>query len=281
MLIQKADLPMHLPKFFRPLPATLAACLLAGAAQAETVSTRYGVSMLGLTIGTATVSGKFDGGTYRVDANTKVSGLAAMMSSSKGSAAATGAFGKGGIAPSTYATTSANANVTRTVRMAINGGTVKALDISPPFEDKPGRVPLTEDSQRGIVDPLSAVLMAIPADQPLVGPTVCNRTIPVFDGYARFNVVLSYSGTRQVKAKGYSGPVSVCSARYVPLAGHRPDRPATKFMINNRQIEVWLAPLEQSHIAIPFRIAVQTQVGMLVIEAQEMSVDSAGQAKAQ
>ena len=272
---------MHLLKFLRLPVASLAISLLAGAAQAETVSTRYGVSMLGLTIGSANITGKFDGGNYRVDASTKLSGLAAMMSSSKGSAASTGALGKGGIIPSTYATTSANSDVTRTVRMAINAGNVKALDVSPPFEDKPGRVPLGEDSKRGIVDPLSAVLMAVPLDQPVVGPAACNRTIPVFDGYVRFNVVLSYTGTKQVKTRGYNGPVSVCAARYVPLAGHRPDRPATKFMINNRQMEVWLAPLEQAHIAIPYRIAVQTQVGMLVIEALEMSVDGAGQAKAQ
>lgn len=249
-------------------------------ATAETVTTRYSVSMIGLTIGSATVIGNFSG-TYRIEATTKLSGLAALMSSSKGSAASTGSVVKGQVQASTYATTSANSEITRTVRMAINGGTVKAFDISPPFEDKPGRVPLTEESQRGIVDPLSAVIMGIPADQPLVGPSACNRTLPIFDGYTRFNVTLAYTGTRQVKTRGYSGPVSVCAARFVPLAGHRPERAATKYMINNRQMEVWLVPVEKAHLVVPYRIAVQTQVGMLVIEAQEFSVDGNGQASGQ
>ena len=258
--------------------AVLGASIACNPASAETLTTRYGISMLGLSIGSATVSGNFGNNGYKIEASTKLSGLAAMMSSSKGSAVSTGAVAKGVVSPSTYATTSANSDVTRTVRMAINNGTVKAIDIAPPFEDKPGRVPLGEDSKRGIIDPLSAVIMAVAADEPLVGPAVCNRTIPVFDGYTRFNVNLTYTGTRQVKTRGYAGPVSVCAARYQPLAGHRPERTATKYMVNNTQMEVWLAPVEKAHVAVPYRIAVQTQMGLLVIEAHEFLVDPNGQA---
>lgn len=267
----------------RLLPGLVTLALLAApaAAQADTLAIRFGITMLGLALGTATLNGSLDGGTYRVEAGTKLTGLAAMMSSSKGSAVSTGALVKNYVAPSTYATTAASSEITRTVRMAIAGGAVKAVDISPPFEDKPGRVPLTDESRRGIIDPLSSVLMGVPDGQPLVGPTACNRTLAIFDGYVRFNVTLAYTGTRMVKARGYSGPVSVCAARYVPLAGHRPERSATKYMINNKQMEVWLAPVEKAHVVVPYRIAVQSQVGMLVIEAQDFVVEPGGQAKAQ
>jgi UTP:GlnB (protein PII) uridylyltransferase len=67
--------------------------------------------------------------------------------------------------------------------------------------------------------------------------------------------------------KGYEGPVAVCSARYVAVAGHRPDRPATKFMENNKEMEVWLAPVSESRITVPLRISVATMVGTTVIEA--------------
>ena len=276
---------MVLPAVNRPSTRALLAgfvasgfCITASGLQAQTLTTHYGITMLGLTIGSANVSGQFTNNAYKIEASTKLSGFAAIVSSSKGSAVSTGALVKGQVLASTYATTSANSDITRTVRMAINSGTVKAIDIAPPFEDRPGRVPLTEESKRGIIDPLSAVIMGISADQPLVGPTACNRTLPVFDGYTRFNIDLTYVGTRQVKTRGYAGPVSVCAARYVPLAGHRPERSATKYMINNKQIEIWLAPVEKAHVAVPYRISVQTQVGMLVIEAQEFSVDESGQA---
>ena len=103
------------------------------------------------------------------------------------------------------------------------------------------------------------------------GEGVCNRILPIFDGGARFNITLSYSGTKQVKAKGYSGPAMVCSARYTPVAGHRPDKPATKFMADNRDLEVWMAPVGQTHVAAPFKISVKTMTGTAVIEALEFS----------
>ena len=54
--------------------------------------------------------------------------------------------------------------------MSLAGGTVKALDISPPWDDKAGRIPLTEADQRNVLDPTSAFIMAVPASQPLVAP---------------------------------------------------------------------------------------------------------------
>ena len=101
----------------------------------------------------------------------------------------------------------------------------------------------------------------------LTDPANCNRTLPIFDGAARFDVVLSYGETRQVEKPGYKGPVLVCNARYVPIAGHRALRPTTKFMQDNRDMSVWLAPVEGARLLVPLRIAVRTMVGMSVIEA--------------
>ena len=111
-----------------------------------------------------------------------------------------------------------------------------------------------------------------PAKGPLVGPASCDRTIPIFDGYTRFDIDLSYVGQREVSAKGYKGPVAVCAVRYVPIAGHRRDRPATKFMADNKDLEVWLAPIDGARVLMPFRVSVRTMIGTTVIEASEFSV---------
>ena len=89
----------------------------------------------------------------------------------------------------------------------------------------------------------------------------------------RFDVVLSYGGTRTVEKAGYSGPVLVCNVRYVPIAGHRPARPATKFMTENRDISVWLAPVESQRVLVPVRISVRTMFGMGVAEASSWNVE--------
>ena len=101
----------------------------------------------------------------------------------------------------------------------------------------------------------------------------CNRTLPIFDGAARYDIKLSQAGTRQVKIDGYSGPVAVCQARYVPIAGHRALRPSTKFMAENREISTWLAPVAGTNLMVPVRISVKTMIGTAVIEASSFKVD--------
>jgi hypothetical protein len=176
------------------------------------------------------------------------------------------------VVPATYANTTANSYETRTVRMAMSGGAVRGLDISPPFFDPVGRVPVTEVSKRNILDPVSALVMNVPAGQPLVGPAACERTIPVFDGFARYDIKLSFERSQDVQVKGYSGPVAVCAIRYVPVAGHRPEAKSTQFMAENKQMEVWLVPIERAHAVVPLRISIMTMAGMLVVDGTEFTI---------
>jgi hypothetical protein len=241
-------------------------------ASAESWHAIYSVSLIGLPIGTADVSGQISASAYRIEASAKISGLATVLSNAKGAATGAGAIASGHIFPASFATTAANSKMTRTVRMALSDGVVTGVDISPPIEEKPGRVPLREEDKRGIVDPVGSIVVPVAENQPLVGPAACNRSIPIFDGYTRFDLRLSYVGQRRVAAKGYNGPVVVCAARYVPIAGHNPDRPAVKFMINNKQMEVWLAPIESAHVLVPFRASLGTMIGTTVVEASEFAV---------
>ena len=250
------------------------AFLAPAAAHADTWRATYSVSLLGLPIGTMSTVGQFNHNAYRIDANAKLSGLGAMVSNSKGAASATGAIVAGRIMPASYAVTAANPNLTRTMRMSLANSAVTAVDISPPFEDKPDRVPVKDQDKRGVIDPVGAFVISVPGAEPLVSPAACNRTIPVFDGYTRFDVRLAYVGERQVKTTGYKGPVAVCAVRYVPIAGHRPDRPGTKFMAENKSMELWLAPVEAERILLPYRVSVRTMIGTTVIEASEFSVEA-------
>ena len=84
---------------------------------------------------------------------------------------------------------------------------------------------------------------------------------------------------RAVKARGYSGEVAVCSARYKPVSGHRPNRQSTKFMADNKNIEVWLMPIEGARALAPYRISVATMVGSVVIEATNVALAEAGETR--
>jgi hypothetical protein len=253
----------------------LAGLLLAAErADADTWRASYSVSLIGLPIGRVDISGKISPTAYHVEGNAKIVGLASLLSSARGAATGSGSIAPGKVLASTFATTAANSKMVRTVRMALADGDVIGVDISPPIVDKPGRIPLRAEDTHGIVDPLGAIFVPVAGREPLVGPAACNRSVPIFDGYTRFNIQLAYVGERHVTAKGYSGPVVVCSARYIPIAGHDPERPAIKFMVENREMEVWLAPIESARVLVPFRASVSTMIGTTVVEASEFSVQA-------
>jgi hypothetical protein len=246
--------------------------LAAVGARAEMLRATYNVSLIGLPIGVANVNATLTPTSYTIAASARLSGLATMISRSRGASTGQGAIIGNRIIPASFATTASNASMTRTIRMSLAANAVTGVDISPPFEDKPDRIPLSDKDTHGIVDPVGAFVIPGPAKGPMVGPASCDRTIPIFDGYTRFDVNLSYVGQREVSAKGYNGPVAVCAVRYVPIAGHRKDRPATKFMADNKDLEVWLAPIDGTRLLMPFRVSARTMIGTTVIEASEFSV---------
>lgn len=238
-------------------------------AHAETVKARYSVSLIGLHIGEASAEGRIESAHYKVDLNAHLTGVASWIAHVKMALVSSGMIRRGEVLPSAYATTSANSHIVRTLRMSLAAGDVKAVQISPPFEDTEGRVPVTAANKRNVLDPMSALIMAVPPGKSLVGPAACDRTLPIYDGVVRFDLAMSYRGTRNVAVKGYSGPVSVCAVRYRPISGHKIDSQSTRFMAQNRDIEVWLAPVEPAHIVVPFRVTLKTLAGIAEIQATE------------
>ena len=261
----------------RPIRTSLlglaAGLFTAGAASAATVKADYGIWLSGLPLGNADLATTVDGSRYKMQLQVRLTGLAGLLTGGKGAATSTGSVGGGHPVPSSFAITSRSSESQRTVRMGLSGGSVAALAIDPPLDERPDRVPVREAHKRGVVDPVSGLLMPVTARGGPTDPANCNRTIPVFDGAARFDIVLTYAETRQVEKPGYRGPVLVCNARYVPIAGHRSLRPATKFMQDNQDMQVWLAPVEGARVLVPLRIAVRTMAGMSVVEASRWALD--------
>ena len=267
-------------------PALLAMTLLAtgaildatASARAEVLNAHYDIDLHGLKIGDLRASGSLQPQTYRMDLTAHLTGLAAMMSDVQMALASSGAVNKRGtLAPSSYATSAVNSEDTRTLRMALTAGTVKAVEITPPPEFHGERVPVSEANKRNILDPTSALIMPVPANASLVGPAACARTLPIYDGYARFDIALAYVGQRDVNVGGYSGPVSVCSARYRPISGHLVNSRGTAFMAQATGIEVWLAPVEHAHMVVPLRVSMPTMAGQLDVEATDFQLIESAQ----
>jgi Protein of unknown function (DUF3108) len=270
--------PTRKSAFAAALAIALAAASGKGAAvaSAEEFRARYTVSLIGFRIGEVAATGTLGTGAYRINLNAKLTGVAAMISDVKLALTSSGSVRKDRFAPSSYATTSANSQGVRSVRMSLDAGNVKSVEIFPPFEEKPDRVPVSEAHKRNIVDPTSALIMSVPEGAPLVGPAACDRTIKIYDGYVRFNVTLHYVGLKEVAIEGYSGPVSVCAARYTPIAGYSRESKSAKFMAENKDIEAWLAPIPRAHVVVPLHVRLMTVAGEAEIEANQFFVEPPG-----
>lgn len=241
-------------------------------ASAASIEANYDISLLGLKIGVAAIKADVGNDQYKLDVWSQLTGLAGVITGGKGAATSTGNIAGDRVMPTTFAVTTANADKSVTVRMALAGGSVQAVEIKPPIEVRPDRIPVTDQNKRGVVDPLSALLMPTSLKD-RSNASACDRTIPVFDGATRFDVKLTYARIENVRSATYTGPVAVCRARYTPISGHRPNRTATKFMEDNKDMEAWLMPMGEDRVFIPYRISVRTPIGTTVIEATRVTVN--------
>ncbi|MCA3564643.1 MAG: DUF3108 domain-containing protein [Methylocystis sp.] len=268
----------------RILALTLLASLCsAGGVSAGPVEARYLVTIAGLHIGTALFSGTISPQAYQTGLTAQLTGLAGALTSGRGAVSVSGLLQGNRSLSNGYALSANNSQIRRTIQIAMNAGNISQVLIDPPFEPRDDRVPVLEHHRRNVADPVSALLMPVAGSGDMLASENCNRTIPVFDGVQRFDITLTHAETVTVNEprKGYVGHALVCRARYAPVAGHRP-LPATEYMANNRDMSVWLVPVEGSRTLIPYRIQVKTQIGNLIIDAQSirgLSVDATASIK--
>jgi hypothetical protein len=197
-------------------------------------------------------------------------GLMRLLASGKGSSAARGAVNSGQLLPVTYSSTIETNKKYDEVRMLLHGGTVKEYLAEPPMPPNPDRVPIAEAHRRGVQDPMTASILPVPGNGSTFVPQACDRNISVFDGRMRYDIGLAYKRLDKVKSdKGYQGTVVVCSAQFLPIAGHIPDRAIIKYLIELRDIEVWLAPIAGTRLMVPYRISLSTPLGQGIVQATE------------
>jgi hypothetical protein len=250
----------------------LASVLTGGPAQAQgKLEARYTATIAGIAIGRGSWTIDVGPAEYAAAASGRAIGLLKILSNGEGTVAAHGSLEGGHPIPAAYVSRVTVDDKIDQVRMTLSDGSVTEVAAEPPYPPVPDRVPVSEAHKRGVLDPMTAGLMEFTAPgTDIVSPEACRRTLPIFDGRQRFDLTLTFKRMDRVKAeKGYQGPVVVCMVTYQPVSGHRSGRAAIKYLMEARDIEMWLAPIAGTRILVPFKVSAPTLIGPAVLEATQ------------
>jgi hypothetical protein len=245
-------------RYTLPLSGLAGFALTALAASATTNAERtadavYGLSIAGIPIGSASLSVSIEDERYVLDGAADVGFL---FWGGEGNARAVGAMQGGTMQPTHYRLAYQGVSEPGGIEIAFADGRAVHWERQPePDGDwveewRRNRIAVEDHHLAGVLDPLSALVIPMPADADPA--TVCRRLLPVFSGYTRFDLELTGIA---------AAPSGVgCTARYHPVAGHRPDSDSVARMTRPGAFEIALAPITEAAWG-PARVAVQTRFG--------------------
>lgn len=240
------------------------------------VNARYKLTFNGFEVGAYNFTSKYSGDTYSATGKTEISALFGAFKWT-GTFTGSGSVDKSGPRPVAYQMSYKTKKKLTSVTLGFDPAGVKTIALVPNKPPNPETIKVTPDNLKHVFDPISATLAISNA----TGSDACNRTIPVFDGKARFDLRLSLKGREAIKELRPSGQpkeLLICRVKYVPIAGHKP-KDFEKPWIDYDHIEIALRAIPSAGIYVPYRISVPSSVGPAVMTADQINIIAADNAQ--
>ncbi len=138
-------------------------------------------------------------------------------------------------------------------------------------------MPLTKAHEHGIFDPMTGSLVRVPGNGNLLTPKVCERKVSIFDGRLRYDLKLAYKRMDEVQRGAGAMPARWWSARSISRRSpaSSPRAPPSNTSSEQRDMEVWLAPIAGTRVLVPFRAQAPTPIGQAVLEADQFVATAA------
>jgi hypothetical protein len=225
----------------------------------------YRVDLGSFNLGSFKLTTTFSGEDYQMRGEGRFTVLAGLIYEWRGVTASAGRVTSTGPEPAMYAFNySDSAKMFERLRMTFDGRAVTDVSIYPNKGPLPRTIPVTKEQLEGVLDPMSGAFLSAHSENPNGDLSVCNRTLPVFDGRQRYDLVVTPKRAVNVKRTtptGYGGPAVICGVKFIPIAGYQPDNPGIRLMAQTNEIEVWLIPVRGTYMYVPYRIVLPTLVG--------------------
>ena len=248
-----------------------ASFITAGAQQDRTyaqarLDADYAITFARLPVGSFTLSVTYGADDYSIAVTARAGGVMRVLADGEASMTTRGAVRDGRSVPISFSSKVISGTATEEVSMLLEDGNVKELVVTPAREGEPA--PATVAERRGIIDPLTAMLVPTAgAGEPLAAEA-CERRLPIFDGFNRYDLTLAFKRMDKISAeKGYAGPVIVCTLSYRPIGGQSDSTPLVKYLSEGREMEIALAPIPGLAMLAPVRFSVASSLASLIITA--------------
>ncbi|WP_198008744.1 DUF3108 domain-containing protein [Ahrensia sp. R2A130] len=219
------------------------------------------VNWIGLGVATMNQSVTVDGTSYALSGKAKATKLASVVTKSRADWNASGRISGTRAVPNAHAYTYKSRKKKGQFSMSFAGGAVRSINSSPAIKYKPDSVPVLPGHKKDVVDPVTALIFPVKNGASASGATVCNRTLPVFDGKARIDLVFRHKASKKRVAKGFNGVTHTCSVRYKPVSGVRLKSRTLNRMKQNRGVEVTMARVGKTNVFALYGFKVPTRQG--------------------
>ena len=243
-------------------------------AHAQRLEARYAVSMTGIPVGQSAWSVDLGGDAYSISASGGAAGVLSILMAGEGVVEASGKIRNDRLVPVSFASTGIEDGEKVELKMTLEDGVATTVTFNGP-PPGPDRVPLSDVHRRGVVDPLTALLLDNSGAGSAPAASTCDRPLNVFDGRRRYDLLLSFNRIDQIAEKAYAGPLLVCNVVLRPIAGHRANSPIMKYIASRRGMEIGFAPISATRLLAPFRLLVPTLLGTMAVQAIQFEQQTA------
>jgi hypothetical protein len=237
-------------------------------AHAQKLAARYSVSMTGVPVGKTAWTVNIGPDAYSISANGGAAGILSILMTGEGVVETSGKVQNDRLVPTSFRSNVVEEGDKVDLTMTLIDGVATTVEVNGP-PPGPDRVPVTDGHRRGVVDPLTALLIPNAGTAEAPAPEGCNRTLAVFDGRRRYDLLLSFNRIDHLADKDYEGAVLTCNLILRPIAGHRVNSTITRYIAGRRDMEIGFAPIKGTRLLAPFRLSLPTLLGTMAIQATQ------------
>lgn len=233
-----------------------------GQASDETVyRTQYRVTLAGIPIANASFVTEMTRQRYAISGTFSSAGIVDLLTSISAETNVSGRLRGGGLEATHYSLVYRKGKKVKVYDVQMRGGNVTHSEIKPPPKKYPENwVPVTASDLKSVLDPLTGLIVSDDSK-------VCRRTLPIFDGESRMDLVLSPNGKQKFSLGDTKVDAVVCSIRYVPKSGFKKGREDVEYLSKVSGMEIWFAKTNGMDLYAPVHARIPTRYGPVYITA--------------